>query len=287
MNEHGKQWEATAVSGWIPALKQKEPVPLYSIWNLYMQQLEDLKRTGTVVDRYLYLNRSTYDRLCETMRSYLDDYLLFCKDHYTARSFVLARNELAGMLLFFEDRGRNCVSEISYPDIISYRSADFCFSDKTKAAYLGHARRFFEFMSDQQKCPVGYAVFLNDKYSPYVGDLEAFDKPLKSRIAALANESRDFPDNEFLIVIDDYINTLKVHGYTATSLKTAKHALTELYLFLEIHSLGYHPEIASAWFSGVMPFLPKNWKHWRRLVYLFSEFYENGNIIPNGSIHTV
>ena len=282
MHERGEQWEPSVVSEWISEIKQKESVPLYSIWNLYMQQLEELKSTGTVVDRRLYLNRSTYDRLCESMRSDLDDYLFSCKGHYTTRSFVLARNKLAGMLLFFEDLGRNSVSEISYPDIISYCSSDFCFSGKTRATYLGHARRFFEFMSDQQKCPVGYAVFLNDKYAPYVGDLEAFDKPLKIRIAAAANESKAFPANEFFIAINDYIDTLKSHGYGSTSLKTAKHALTVLYLFLEIHSLGYHPEIASAWFSGVMPFLPKNWKHWRRLVYLFSEFYENGDIIPSG-----
>ena len=281
MHERGEQGVPSVVSEWISEIKQKESVPLYSIWNLYMQQLEELKSTGTVADRRLYLNRSTYDRLCESMRFDLDDYLFSCKGHYTTRSFVLARNKLAGMLLFFEDLGRNSVSEISYPDIISYCSSDFCFSVKTRATYLGHARRFFEFMSDQQKCPVGYAVFLNDKYAPYVGDLEAFDKPLKIRIAAAANESKAFPANEFFIAIDDYIDTLKSHGYGSTSLKTAKHALTVLYLFLEIHSLGYHPEIASAWFSGVMPFLPKNWKHWRRLVYLFSEFYENGDIIPS------
>ena len=83
MHEHGKQWEPVAVSEWIFELKQKETTSLYSIWNLYMQQLDELNRTGTVLDRHLYLNHSTYDRLSETMRSNLDDYLLSCKVHYT------------------------------------------------------------------------------------------------------------------------------------------------------------------------------------------------------------
>ena len=282
MHEHGKQWEPAAVSDWISELKQKETTSLYSIWNLYMQQLDELNSTGNVLDRHLYLNRSTYDRLCETMRSSLDDYLLSCKVHYTTGSWLLARNKLAGMLLFFEDRGRSSVLEISYPDIISYYSSDFCFSCKTRASYLGHARRFFEFMSGQQKCPVGYAMFLDDKYAPYVGELNAFDESLKARIAAVAEESQSFPADEFLAAVNDYIGTLKAHGYGNTSLMTAKHALTVLYLFLDIHALGYHSEIGSAWFSGVAPFLPKNWKHWRRLVYLFSEYCENGDIIPSG-----
>ena len=282
MHEHEKQWEPAVVSEWISELKQKEACSLYSIWNLYMQQLEELKSTGTVLDRHLYLNRSTYERMCETMRSSLDDYLISCKDHYTEGSWLSARNRLAGMLLFFEDRGKNSVSEISYPDIISYYSSEFSFSGKTRATYLGHARRFFEFMSDHQKCPTGYSLFLNDKYAPYVGNLEEFDESIKARIAAVADESREFPADEFHVAIDDFIDSLKLHGYGYTSLKTAKHALTVLFLFLDIHSMGYHPEIGSAWFLGVMPFLPKNWKHWRRLVYLFSEFYENGDIIPSG-----
>lgn len=282
MHEHGKQWAPATVYDWISELKQKESTSLYNIWYQYMQQLEELKDTGTVLDRHLYQNRSTYDRLSETMRSILDEFLLSCKDHYTSCSWLLARNKLAGMLLFFEDRGRLSVSEISYPDIISYYSSDFCFSGKTRSTYLGHARRFFEFMSDQKKCPVGYAMFLNDKYAPYVGDLNAFDESLKARIAAVAEESLFFPADEFLAAVNDYIESLRLHGYGTTSLKTAKHALTVLYLFLDIHSLGYHPEIGSAWISGVMPFLPKNWKHWRRLIYLFAEFYESGDIIPSG-----
>ena len=70
---------------------------------------------------------------------------------------------------------------------------------------LGHARRFFEFMSDQQKCPVGYSMFLDDKYAPYVGDLNAFDESLKARIAAVAEESQSFPADEFLTAVNDYI----------------------------------------------------------------------------------
>lgn len=194
------------------------------------------------------------------MRSSLDDYLHSCKNHYTKGSWALARNKLAGMLLFFEDRGSSSVPEISYPDIISYYSSDFCFSGKTRASDLGHARRFFEFMSDQHKCPVGYAIFLDDKYAPYVGDLNTFDESLKARISAVADESQTFPANKFLVAVNGYIGDLKLHGYGATSLKTAKHALSVLYLFLDIHSLGYHPEVASAWFSGVIPLLPSNSK---------------------------
>ena len=282
MRERGMPWDATVVSEWLSEFKQILPSQRYNIWSIYMQQLDDLRCTETVPDRHLYLNRPAYERLCETMRSDLNDYLISCRAHYTPRSLELARIELAGMLIYFEDRGKTSVSEISYTDIISYHSSEVCVSDKTRAAYLGHARRFFKFMSDRQECPVGYSLLLDDKYAPYIGTLEEFDEPAKTRITALADESQCFPADEFLAAVDNYIDSLRIHGYASTTLITARQALTVLYLFLDIHCLGYHPEIASAWFSGVLPRLPKNWAHWRRLVFLFSEFCENGDIIPSG-----
>ena len=282
MSEHKRHWEPTAVYDWMTGLKQREPSQLYTIWNVYMQQLEELRCTGSVTDRHLYLNRSTYERLGDALKTDLDDYLLSCKDRYTKISWTLARNTLAGVLIYFEDRGRNSIPEISYPDIMAYHSSEFCSSAKNRASYLGHARRFFEYMSEQKKCPPGYALLLNDNYAPYVGRLEMFDVSLQEKISTVASKCPGIPAKEFRAKIDSYIESLKDHGYAHTSVKTAKHALSVLYLFLDIHSLGYHPEIAAAWFSGVQSVLPKNWKHWRRLIYLFSEYLEHGDIIPSG-----
>ena len=66
-----------------------------------------------------------------------------------------------------------------------------------------------------------------------------FDEAIKARIAAVADESRDFTADEFLAALNDYIDSLRSHGYGSSSLKTAGHALTVLYLFLDIHSLGF------------------------------------------------
>ena len=216
------QWEQSAVSSWITELRKTNPRQLCTVWNQYMRQLDEYCHTGTVEDRHLYLTLTLYERLGGGMKPDLDDYLWTCKSRYSKRSWHLAQNYLAGMLIYFEDRN-----------------------------------------------------------APYVGSLENFDAGLRTRIAAVSDESRDFPADEFYSAVNEYIGSLKAHKYAATSIKTAKHALTVLYLFLDIHSLGYHPEIAAAWFSGIQGLLPKNWKHWRRLVFLFSEFAECGDIIPS------
>lgn len=57
--------------------------------------------------------------------------------------------------------------------------------------------------------------------------------------------------NEFYHSIPCFIQILEKHGYIGTTLKLAKHALTALYLFLDIHALGYHPRIMWIWFDEI------------------------------------
>lgn len=282
MVEQSRSWEPETVSIWIKKLSKNENSQLYVIWNEYMYQLQIFGETGTVPDRHLYLNRPTYERLGASLKLELDEYLESCKSRYTDNSWKLARIHLSGMLIYFEDRGRNLVVEITAQDIISYYHSDFCMSRKKRAVYFGHARHFFEFMAGKQKCPSWYALYLDSRYAPYIGSLDSFDGHLKDQISDVTEKDQGLPATLFYSKINDYINSLEAHGYGNTSISTARHALTVLYLFLEIHSLDYDPEIASAWFSGVQERLPKNWKHWRRLVFLFSEFYKYGDIIPTG-----
>lgn len=274
------QWNPYTISQWITRIRTVKDRQLCSIWNQYMQQLEELHNTGTVLDRHLCLNRSTYERLDCQMKAELDEYLSSCKSHYSTRSWELARNYLAGMLIYFEDRRKTSINGITYEDVIDYYHSDFCSSEKNRATYLGHARRFFEFMHYKQKCPAGFYLYLHDKYAPYVGTLSSFSPASRERIVAYTKESMEFPTEDLFSAIDGFIDTLKTHYYSYTAMKTANHALVVFYLFLEIHQLGYHPYIVRAWFSQMKPFLSKDWKSWRRLLMLFDQYTQYGDIIP-------
>lgn len=280
MQELKLQWNPQSVSEWIARIKNEKNRQLCSTWNQYMHQLSELHDTGTVASRHFYLNRSTYERLNCRMRTELDEYLLFCKNQYSGRSWELARNYLAGMLIYFEDCSKTSIHEITYGDITAYYHSDFCSSEKNRAVYLGHARRFFEFMHHEQKCPAGFYLYLHDKYAPYVGTLTSFSPSLREQIAAYSNVSLEFPTEDLFSAIDGFIDALTTHYYSNTILKTAKHALLVLYLFLEIHQLGYHPQIVSAWFTEMQPVFSKDWKSWRRLLMLFNQYTLHGDIIP-------
>lgn len=61
--------------------------------------------------------------------------------------------------------------------------------------------------------------------------------------------------DEFYKSVTPFIELLEAQGYVGTTLKLAKHALTALYLFLDIHFFGFHQDISG---SG----LQKSGEHW-------------------------
>lgn len=78
------------------------------------------------------------------------------------------------------------------------------------------------------------------------------------------------------------METLEKHGYVGTTLYLARHALTALYLFLDIHSLGFHPDIMWTWFSEIKSSMGRSWLHWRRVLKSYEEYSILGDILPDG-----
>lgn len=58
------------------------------------------------------------------------------------------------------------------------------------------------------------------------------------------------------------------------------HTLTLLFVFLDMHNLGYTPRIAWIWYEEVKPLLRSNWAMSRRVLKLFEQFTQEGDITP-------
>ena len=79
-----------------------------------------------------------------------------------------------------------------------------------------------------------------------------------------------------------FIETLEKHGYVGTTRKLAKHILTALYLFLDIHSFGFHPDIMWAWFAENKGIMGRSWRHWQRILKFYEEYTLYGDIQQDG-----
>jgi hypothetical protein len=236
---------------------------------------------GTVSDRRLYQNKSNYNKLPASWKQALDTHLENCRKDYTVRTLNLTRIYCAEALLYFTDSGIDSIEKITYQDIINLVDGEMCCCAKTKSVILVYTARKMHFFYLKGLCPEGYAILLNSQIYPHVGSLTKFSKKHLDTINEIAQIDHDFPSNEFRETIVPFVNTLVKHGYVGTTLSLARHLLTALYLFLDIYALSFHPDIMWIWFAENRQTLGSSWHQWRRILKIYEQYIELGDIKPD------
>lgn len=268
-----------SIHQWLDTVKTQYGRQRYAVWRKYLGQLQEMSVTGTVADDHLYLIRSTYDKVHGKLKVSLDEYLESCKNTYTKRSWKFTKTYCSGIMKFFGDHGIVRIDDLTYCDIIALYTADLYCEKDTRYVYLSHARLMLEYFAEKGHCRRQYSMILDTKVFPYISCLSAFKNENQEAIRKLREESQDFPAEEFLAAIDDFVTLMETHGYKSTPLHVAKHTLTSLYLFLEHYDLGYLPKISWIWFDEIQPAIGVSWKKWRRVLKDFEQYTENGDLL--------
>ncbi len=282
LNQTGQEYSEKARDEWLSFIKREYTSQRYAVWKQYIFQLEEMAETDTVSDQHLYLNRSHYHKLPDTLRNELDSYLDDCSSKYTAHTLERTRIICAEALFLLFDQGITTVREITYQAIIDLVETDRTCSPRTKTLILRYAAAMLLSCSEKGLCKAGFSLLLDRKIYPHVGILNSFSEETRTVIKKNSHKSLDFPAEEYRETVEPFIGTLQKHGYVGTTLYQARHSLTALYLFLDIHGLGYHPEIMWAWFSEIRKKLGSSWLHWRRILKSYEEYTIYGDIIPEG-----
>lgn len=267
---------------WLDLIRNEIPRQRCTVWEQYLYQLEEMDLTGTVSDRRLYLNRSDYDKLPGSWKDKLDLYLEDCRPQYTERTLELTRIYCSKALLLLTDIGIADISHVTHDTIFRLIGMKIYCSEKTKVVILNYTARIIRSWAMMDLCPENLSVLMNSQLYPHVGRLSDFSPENYDAVKHVSDKSLKFPADEFEESIVPFIETLEKHGYVGTTLKLAKHALTALYLFLDIHSFGFHPDIMWTWFAENKGTMGRLWRHWRRILKLYEEYTLYGDIQPDG-----
>ena len=267
---------------WLDEIERTAPRQRLMVWEQYVLQLEEMADTGSISDRRLYLNLSDYEKLPASWKDGLDKYLEHCSEKYTERTLQLTKIYCSKALLYLQDNGICDVWQITYDVVFLLIDWKVRFSGETKALVLNNTARMFDYWSSLGWCPENYATLLNGYLNKHVGRIKDFSSDHVAAIMTVAEESKEFPAAEFRDSIEHFVNALECKGYVGTTLKLTKHALTALYLFLDIHSLGYHPVIMWAWFEELRKDMGSSWLQWRRILRTYEDYTTYGDVIPVG-----
>lgn len=273
-------YTAKARDEWFAEIKKSLPSQRCVIWIRYVYQLEEMDSSGTLSDRRLYLNQSVYDNLPVSWKKDLDFYLEDCCKHYTKGTLESTRTYCSEELLIFDEIGVVNISDISYEAVLILVNTKMYQSDETRNVILNCTARMIQLYEKIGKCTKPYSLLFNSQIYPHIGLINAFSSENKAALQKTVDVIMSTAG--FKGKMDPFIECLQSHGYTGTTLKLAKHALTAFYLFLDIHDPGYHPDTVWIWFSEIKNALGTSWLHRRRILSFCNEYLLSGDIRPGG-----
>lgn len=196
-------------------------------------------------------------------------------------SFIQVRNCVARFLYRIQTCGIIHPSELSFNTLKLYLETDGHRSRNAEARYTYAISDILIFMASRGLCTQGIGWYPYFKMHGKILYIQELTEAQSARIEMLRPESLQFPTEEFAVLISDFLKRYQSFGYNKSPRSTARYTLYNLLLFLEMHRLGYHPEIAVVWIEHEKS-SGKNsgWKQKRRILDLFELYIKEGDLIP-------
>ncbi|WP_031553293.1 tyrosine-type recombinase/integrase [Oribacterium sp. FC2011] len=199
----------------------------------------------------------------------------------TEKSLERVRNCISRFLYKIQQNGISSPSDISFEMLEEYCRTDAHISANHKAIYIYMTGDLLLFMADRGMCIHGLGWY--PYYWMHNRIFRLCDMSAEHNLAVeeLRQKSIDFPAEEFAALIPDFLKRFESLGYSESPTKAARYTLTNLLLFIEMHDLGYHPKIADIWLEHEKTFhKTDSWKQSRRILFLFNQYIQNGDVIP-------
>jgi len=242
-----------------------------------LKQLDDVYKLGYPRKYHPYADPVWYGQLSPGLNNELDHYMSnFNSPDKNYRKTV--QMECSDFLLFIQFRGRTSIREVDYDDVSAYYYHETDRMESTRRLYISQARGLLRFYASQGLVKHSLYLTMNTFFIHQVISTEIFSPGDIERINELRESSQDFPADEMWAAIAEFEKVLEEHRYSKTCKKYARHVLTLLFVFLEMHDLGYLPEIAQIWYHYEKSVLQSNWRMARKSLTQFEEFTLEGNI---------
>ncbi len=261
----GQLYSFDVASQWITANKSFWSYRKYTCYKHCIQQLEDVYLTGSILADHLCFRKPPYSMLCTDFKNLLDSFLNDCgykdDDRY--------RISCARFLLYLQDSGLYNIENLGYELILKFHEEDHHVSQKSKDIYEDQIRVLLRHLAISGKCPLGLSLALNKLIIPQI-----------IRLSDTELEGCTAPD-DLVLTWDDvlhFLSEMEAARYGCTVLKSSKHILTLLYIFLDMHHSGLNGALVWYWFHKVEPLLGTNMKQHRRTLCQFLAFLNTGTI---------
>ena len=260
----GKNYSPEVVYQWVEDNESSWTHWRYQGWRHCIDQLEDVRKTGFISLDHLSYRKPAYTQLDPPFRAILD---AFNSDH--PENDDRYRIACARFLLYLQSKGLASVSELNYEVLLQFHKEDYHSSSKSKDVYEDLIRKFLRYLAAKRMCSSGLALALNKLLIHQIIKLTEDLGKYSGRPYPPVTES----------VIDEFLAGMVNARYGKTVLKSSRHILTLLYIFLDMHNTALNDGLLWYWFSLLKPLLGSGWKQHRRSLCQFLHFLDTGSIM--------
>ena len=269
----------SVVDLWLQSNKPIWNERTYSGYKYCMVQLQDIYEAGYIKPDHICHQKPPYEKLSSVFQELINTYLekSIRLNSISEAGLNQARIACARFLCHVTACGITDISAVSYDTVISFYYSDHHRSKRAKGRCMEEVRFFLAYLNEHGwLCKKGLSVVLSCLLIDQVTKIEAVSGMIGKKISP----QTDFPADEFYESIRQFADCLRSHHYSYTIIKNSRHTLTLLFIFLDMHGIGYDPLTAQAWFEEAKPFLGKGWKASRKTLEQFRQFVAEGDIIP-------
>ena len=241
----------------------------YTGWKHCIDQLEDVRKFGYISPDHLAYRKPAYDQLSPYFKSILDVFIV-----NNSISDKRYRRAGARFLLYLQNKGIGNVTELSYKILLQFHQEDHHTSWKSKDVYEDLIREFLRYLATNGLCPPGLPLALNKLLIHKI--IELSDEELRECSGKI------YPSIT-VDTIDAFMDGMEKIRYGTSVLRSTRHILTLLYIFLDMHNADLNEGLLWYWFHRIKPLLGSGWKQHRRSLCQFLHFLDTG-IILTGNI---
>lgn len=265
LKQSGVVYSSSAAYQWIEANQSVWSYRKYTSWRHCIDQLEDVYASGQISPDNLSPRKSAYAALNESFKAILDDFIsgrALDDDRY--------RISCSRFLLFLQDNSVGSIQELGYGMLIKFHYTDHHRSSKSKDVYEDLIRTFLRYLAEKGLCTYGFSLVLNRLLIHQVISVSS------EELCSIADGKRE-PALEWNTVME-FLKKMAETGYGSTVLKTSRHILTLLYIFLDMHHTMLSESLVWFWFEKVKPLLGNGWKQHRRTLCQFLGYLDTAGI---------
>ncbi|WFR57127.1 tyrosine-type recombinase/integrase [Anaerocolumna sp. AGMB13025] len=251
---------------WIESNQSDWNYRTYTGWRHCIDQLEDVYSMGYISLDHLSCRTPAYALLNDSFKSMID---AFISDYSISDDRY--RIACSRFLLYLQNNSLNNISELDYNVVLQFHQKDYHCSSKSKDVYEDLIRVFLRYLAVQGMCSFGLSLALNRLLIYQI--IKLSDEELNS----YTTTNQKYPSVTWSIILE-FLTKMADARYGKTVLKSSKHILTLLYIFLDMHQICLDDTLLWYWFDKITPLLGTGWKQHRRTICQFLDFLRNNTI---------